>query len=73
MCRVRVERIVLDLESEVMRGLGVTFNFFSKFSNRNLHNIARSDSLGLKTKNSIALNRCNIFTCKTQENIPFGV
>ena len=50
-CQVSVERIVLDLESEgtLLFPLGVTF--FSKFYNPNLHNIARSDSLGFKTKN----------------------
>ena len=37
-----------------MRGLGsipTGGNIFSKFYNPNLHNIARSDSLGFKTKN----------------------
>ena len=50
-CQVSVERIVLDLEWEarVLFPLGVTF--FSKFYNPNLHNIARSDNLGFKTKN----------------------
>ena len=53
-CQVSVERRVLDLESEAMRGwvlfpLGVTF--FSKFYNPNIHNIARSNNLGFKTKN----------------------
>ena len=52
---VSVKRIVLDLESEVMRGPGGNF-FFSKFYNPNLHNIARSDSLGFKTKNPIDLD-----------------
>ena len=48
-CQINTERIVLDFESEVLFPLGVTF--FSKFYNPNLHNIARSDSLGFKTKN----------------------
>ena len=52
-CQVSVERVVLDLESEAMRGLGsipTGGNIFSKFYNPNLHNIARSDRIGLNTK-----------------------
>ena len=52
--------MVLDLESEAMRGPGsipTRGNIsFSKFCNPNLHNIARSDSLGFKTKNPIIRN-----------------
>ena len=53
-CQVIVERIVLDLESEAMRDPGsipTRGNIFSKFYNPNLHNIARSDRIGFKTKN----------------------
>ena len=52
----KVKRIVLDLESEVHerpRFYSQGGNIFSKFYNPNLHNIARSDSLGFKTKNPI--------------------
>ena len=35
----------------VLFPLGVTF--FSRFYNTNLHNIARSDKIGFKTKNPI--------------------
>ena len=34
--------------------MGVTF--FSKFYNTNLHNIARSDSLEVKTKNLVVIS-----------------
>ena len=53
-CQISPKKIVLDLESEVMRGLGSIPTggyIFSKFNNPNLYNIARSDSLGFKTKN----------------------
>ena len=55
-CQDSVERIVMDLESEAMRGLGsipTRGNIFSKFYNPNLHNIARSDRIGFQTKNPI--------------------
>ena len=62
-CQVSVERIVLDLESEVMRGLGsipTGVTFVSKFYNPNLHNIARSDSLGSRRKPDCRLDYlCN--------------
>ena len=52
--QVSVERIVLDLESEGPSSIPTRGNiFFSKFYNLNLHNTARSDSLGFKTKNPI--------------------
>ena len=64
-CQVSVERIVLDLESEAIRGLDsipTRGNIFSKFYNPNLHNIARSDSLGFKTKNlSGDFNKLEVF------------
>ena len=45
---------MLDLESEGLGSIPARGNiFFSKFYNPNLHNIARSDSLGFKTKNPI--------------------
>ena len=53
-CQVSVERTVLDLESEVMKGqvlFPMEVTSFSKFYNPNLHIIARSDSLGFKTEN----------------------
>ena len=42
---------MLDLESEGLGSIPTRGNIFSKFYNPNLHNIARSDSLGFKTKN----------------------
>ena len=45
-CQISPERIVLDLESEVNQGPG-----FFLICNPNLHNIAISDRIGLKTKN----------------------
>ena len=62
-CQVSVERIVLDLESEVMRGpssISTRVTFFSKFYNPNLHNIARSDSLGFKTINPSKTGQLNL-------------
>ena len=50
-CQVSVERIVLDLESEGPGSIPTRGNIFSKFYNSNLHNIARSDRIGFKTKN----------------------
>ena len=50
-CQVSVERIVLDLESEGQGSIPTRDNIFSKFYNSNLHNIARSDRIGFKTKN----------------------
>ena len=50
-CQVSVERIVLDLESEGPGSIPTGGNIFLKFYNPNLHSIARSDSLGFKTKN----------------------
>ena len=52
-CQVSVERIVLDLESEVVRCLGSipTGGGVHTFYNPNLHNIARFDRIGFKTKN----------------------
>ena len=55
-CQDSVERIVMDLESEAMKGPGsipTRGNIFSKFYTPNLHNIARSDRIGFKTKNPI--------------------
>ena len=42
---------MFDLESEDPGSIPTRGNFFSKLYNPNLHNIARSDSLGFKTKN----------------------
>ena len=45
---------MLEFKTEAMRGPGsipIRGNFFSKFYNPNLHNIARSDRIGFKTKN----------------------
>ena len=50
---VSAERIVLDLESEDLASIPTRGNIFSKFYNPNLHNIARSDRIGFKTKNPI--------------------
>ena len=54
-CQVSVERIVLDLESEDPGSIPTRGNI--KFYNPNLHNSARSDRIGFKTKNSYVL--CN--------------
>ena len=56
-CQVSVERIVLDLESEGQGSIPTRGNIFSKFSNPNLHNIARPDRIGFKTKNP---NYCSV-------------
>ena len=50
-CQVRVERIVLDLESEGPGSIPTRVAFFSKFYNPHLHNIARSDRIWFETKN----------------------
>ena len=55
---------MLDWESEVNQG-----PVFYKFYNPNLHNIARSDSLGFKTKNPNRLY--THFAC--QHNVCEGV
>ena len=45
---------MLDLESEGPGSIPTGGNiFFPKFYIPNLHNIARSDSLGFKTKNAV--------------------
>ena len=46
--------------------LGVTF--FSNFYNPNLHNIARSDSLGFKTKNPNGSSLRCVFPCDSEED-----
>ena len=42
---------MLDLGSEGPGSIPIRGNIFSKVYNPNLHNIARSDSLGLEMKN----------------------
>ena len=49
-CQISPERIVLNLESEPESEAWVRFPFPSSIT-LNLHNIARSDRIGFKTKN----------------------
>ena len=60
-----------EFNQRLIRGLGsipTRVTFFSNFYNPNLHNIARSDSLGFKTKNPNNVNTTDSQISTLQSN-----